>query len=168
MHAVASHELWSLSFVWSYVHLHNMKFLSQMYIALEAVVPHWKNELEALSCSFCPKRWIFKHSQSEKHTTPGSKRRTCAQNAFRYPSPIYLGIHGCNPLDKMDPLFLLTASDQKLHVWLKENEECDSTLKCGDTLFYDCTQQTNEDCSLQAHLSSVYTACCVLLWDYCI
>ena len=37
--SVPSNELWSLSFVWSYVHLY-MKFLSQMYIAFEAVVLH--------------------------------------------------------------------------------------------------------------------------------
>ena len=42
-------------------------------------VPHGKNELEALSCSFCPKLWICERSRSEKHTTPVSKQRTHAQ-----------------------------------------------------------------------------------------
>ena len=39
-------------------------------------VPHRKNEadeLEALSCSYCPRRWSFKRLQSEKCIAPGSK-----------------------------------------------------------------------------------------------
>ena len=42
-------------------------------------IPHQK-KLEALSCSFCSKRWSFERSRSEKRTAPGSKRRTRAQN----------------------------------------------------------------------------------------
>ena len=41
--------------------------------------------LEAFSCSLCPKRWSFKRLQSEKPTILGSKRRTRVQNAIRGP-----------------------------------------------------------------------------------
>ena len=36
-------------------------------------VPDRKNELEALACSFSPKRWSFELSQSKKCIAPGSK-----------------------------------------------------------------------------------------------
>ena len=46
-------------------------------------VPHRKNELETLSCSFCPpKCWSFERLQSEKRNAPGLKRRTCMRNMF--------------------------------------------------------------------------------------
>ena len=41
-----------------------------------------KNELEALSCSFCFSYWSFEHSQSERHTAPGSKRRMRERNVL--------------------------------------------------------------------------------------
>ena len=36
-------------------------------------VPHQRNKLEVLSCSFCPKRLSLESSQSEKHTALGSQ-----------------------------------------------------------------------------------------------
>ena len=48
----------------------------------EGRVPHRKNELQALSCSFCPNCLSFKRSQSEKCTPPGSKRRRRMRNVF--------------------------------------------------------------------------------------
>ena len=43
-------------------------------------VPRRNNELDALSCSFCPKHWSFECLQSGKHTALGSKRRTRTEN----------------------------------------------------------------------------------------
>ena len=73
-------------------------------------VPHRKNELEALSCSFCPKRWSFERSRSEKRTASGSKRRT--RNAFiRWGIPpslcLPIGRHWRHSRDKMDQAFPL-------------------------------------------------------------
>jgi len=51
-------------------------------------VPRRKNKLEAWSCSFCPKRWSFDRSRSERRAALGSKQRTRAQNAsFRTVTP---------------------------------------------------------------------------------
>ena len=41
-----------------------------------------KNEVEAISGSFCLNHWSFEHSRSEKHTSPCSKQRMPAQNGF--------------------------------------------------------------------------------------
>ena len=67
---------------------------------------HWKNELEALSCSFCTKRWSFKCSWSEKRTAPCSEL-VCEMCSFNGgpPSSVYLGTHWRHSRDKMDQAF---------------------------------------------------------------
>ena len=49
-------------------------------------VSNWKNELEAFSRSFCPKRWSFKRSWSKKRTALGSKWRTRTQTHGLFPT----------------------------------------------------------------------------------
>ena len=48
------------------------------YLPRGGRVPHRKNKLEALSCSFCPKHWSFQSSQSEKRTLLKAKN-PCAK-----------------------------------------------------------------------------------------
>ena len=73
-------------------------------------VPRRKNELEAWSCSFCPKRWSFEHSWSERRTALGSKQKTHARNAsFRSvtPPPVCLHRHWHHSCDKWYQAFPL-------------------------------------------------------------
>ena len=55
---------------------------ASVYMGRQSGVPDRKNKLEPLSCSFCPIHWSFQHLRSKKCIASGSKRRTCAQNAF--------------------------------------------------------------------------------------
>ena len=53
--------------------------------------PIQKNDLAALSYSYCPKHQSFGCWRSKKGTAPGSKRRTHAQNAWPFhPHPLCL------------------------------------------------------------------------------
>ena len=60
-------------------------------------VPHRKNELEALSCSFCPKCWSFKRSRSENVPLQvRNEERVCEMRSFDggpLPPSVYLGRH---------------------------------------------------------------------------
>ena len=83
-------------------------------------VPHWKNKLEALSCSFCPKCWRFEHSRSEQGTHSWFKvKNACAKCALLIRDPSLLCLPLMSSCDKMDQAFPLcfcraTASNQKL------------------------------------------------------
>ena len=71
-------------------------------------LPKWRNELEAFTCSFHLKHWGFERLQSEKRTTPGSKRRTRVSNASPHPTPVCLpSRHWHHSRDKMDQAFPL-------------------------------------------------------------
>ena len=55
-----------------------------------------KNELEAFSCTFCPKCWSFEHSQSEKTYRSCLKtKNACTKSVPRmgdpFPLSVYLG-----------------------------------------------------------------------------
>ena len=88
-------------------------------------VPNGKNKLQALSCSFCSKRW--NHSSSnvcEVENIPllfQNEECMCEMCSFNrggpLPSSVYLGRHNVIHLKKSprpSPPFLHTASDEKL------------------------------------------------------
>ena len=80
-----------------------------------------KNELEALSCNFCPKRWSFEHLWSEKHTASGSKWRTHARNAIGDPSNV---IH---VIKWTRPPFLHTVKPDSGKAWKRGYSRCSLT-----------------------------------------